>query len=49
MKSIIEDLAHTEISTTVWKKGSRREASLKLLIKNYQEAVVLWNIGNNTI
>jgi len=27
MKSIIEDLAHTGISTTVRKKGSRREAS----------------------
>jgi hypothetical protein len=35
MKSIIEDLAHTGISTTVRKKGLRREASLKLLlIKN---------------
>jgi len=49
MKSIIEDLAHTGISTTIRKKGSKREASLKLLIKNYQEAVVVWNIDNNAI
>jgi hypothetical protein len=35
MKSIIEDLAHTGISTRVKKKRSRRGASPKLLIKNY--------------
>jgi hypothetical protein len=34
MKSIIEDLAHTGISTTVRKKGARREASLKLLVNH---------------
>jgi hypothetical protein len=34
MKSIIEDLAHAGNSTTVRKKGSGREASTKLLIKN---------------
>jgi hypothetical protein len=34
IKSIIEDLAHTGIFTTVRKKGARRETSLKLLIKN---------------
>ncbi|MEE9122219.1 MAG: hypothetical protein V3U56_13190 [Syntrophobacteria bacterium] len=41
MKSIIEDLAHTGIFTTVRKKGSRREASPKLLIKDSQKVIIV--------